>query len=75
MAGGCSLPGAAKVLMPLEGYEGVVKLFSTFSATAASTPAATRRLGITGSIDVASAVKRALMRPVGSHNSNLPAQV
>lgn len=23
--GGCSLPGAAKVLMPLEGYEGVVK--------------------------------------------------
>lgn len=73
MAGGCSLPGAAKVLMPLEGYEGVVKfVFDILCDRGVNTcPPLLVGVGITGSIDVASTLsKRALMRPVGSHNSN-----
>lgn len=71
--GGCSLPGAAKVLMPLEGYEGVVKfVFDILCDRGVNAcPPLLVGLGIAGSIDVASTLsKRALMRPVGSHNSN-----
>lgn len=72
MAGGCSLPGAAKVLMPLEGYEGVVKfVFDILCDRGVNTcPPLLVGVGITGSIDVASTLsKRALMRAV------LPAQI
>ena len=71
--GGCSLPGAAKVLMPLEGYEGVVKfVFDILCDRGVNAcPPLLVGVGIAGSIDVASTLsKRALMRPVGSHNSN-----
>lgn len=71
--GGCSLPGAAKVLMPLEGYEGVVKfVFDILCDRGVNAcPPLLVGVGIAGSIDVASTLsKRALMRPVGSHNPN-----
>lgn len=71
--GGCSLPGTAKVLMPLEGYEGVVKLvfdqITSYGINAC--PPLLVGIGIAGSADVAAKLsKKALMRPVGSHNSN-----
>lgn len=71
--GGCSLPGAAKVLMPLEGYEGVVKfVFDIMTERGINAcPPLLLGIGIAGSCEVAATLsKRALMRPVGSHNSN-----
>ena len=71
--GGCSLPGAAKVLMPLEGYEGVVKfVFDIMTERGINAcPPLLLGIGIAGSCEVASTLsKRALMRPVGSHNAN-----
>lgn len=71
--GGCSLPGAAKVLMPLEGYEGVVKfVFDIMTERGINAcPPLLLGIGIAGSCEVAATLsKRALMRPVGSKNSN-----
>ena len=71
--GGCSLPGAAKVLMPLEGYEGVVKfVFDIMTERGINAcPPLLLGIGIAGSAEVAATLsKRALMRPVDSHNSN-----
>lgn len=71
--GGCSLPGAAKVLMPLEGYEGVVKfVFDVICDRGVNAcPPLLVGVGIAGSVDVAATLsKRALMRPVGSRNDN-----
>ena len=59
--------------MPLEGYEGVVKfVFDILCDRGVNAcPPLLVGVGIAGSIDVASTLsKRALMRPVGSHNSN-----
>lgn len=71
--GGCSLPGFAKVLMPLEGYEGVVKAvfdqMTTYGVNAC--PPCLVGIGIAGSAEVAAKLsKKALLRPVGSHNEN-----
>ena len=71
--GGCSLPGQGKTLMPGEGYEGVVKfvmdIMTTYGLNAC--PPLLVGIGIGTSIDSAAYLsKRALMRPVGSHNSN-----
>ena len=53
--GGCTLPGKAMVLMPGEGYEGVTKFV----------------LGVATSVETAALLsKKALMRPLGSHNEN-----
>lgn len=71
--GGCSLPGVAKVLMPVEGYEAVVQyIFDTICDRGVNAcPPLLVGVGIAGSIDVAATLsKRALMRPVGSHISN-----
>ncbi len=71
--GGCSLPGAAKVLMPVEGYEAIVQfVFDTICERGVNAcPPLLVGVGIAGSIDVASTLsKRALMRPVGSHIRN-----
>ena len=71
--GGCSLPGAAKVLMPLEGYEGVVKFVFDIICDRGinACPPLLVGVGIAGSVDVAATLsKRALMRPVGSKNEN-----
>lgn len=71
--GGCSLPGSGKTLMPSEGYEGVVKfvldLMTTYGLNAC--PPVLVGIGIATSIDTAASLsKKALMRPIGSHNSN-----
>lgn len=71
--GGCSLPGQGKTLMPGEGYEGVVKfvmdLMTSYGLNAC--PPLLVGVGIGTSIDSAAFMaKKALMRPVGSHNPN-----
>lgn len=71
--GGCSLPGQGKTLMPGEGYEGVVKfvldVMTSYGLNAC--PPLLVGIGIGSSIDSAAYMsKRALMRPVGSHNAN-----
>lgn len=71
--GGCSLPGQGKTLMPGEGYEGVVKfvldVMTSYGLNAC--PPLLVGIGIGSSIDAAAYMsKRALMRPVGSHNTN-----
>ncbi|MBE6477087.1 MAG: L(+)-tartrate dehydratase subunit alpha [Propionibacteriaceae bacterium] len=71
--GGCSLPGQGKTLMPGEGYEGVVKfvLDVMVSYGVNACPPLLVGVGIGSSIDAASYLsKRALMRPVRSHNPN-----
>ena len=71
--GGCSLPGTAKVLMPLEGYEGVVKfIFDQITSYGINAcPPLLVGIGIAGSVEVAAKLsKKALLRPIGSHNSN-----
>ncbi|MCR4688879.1 MAG: L(+)-tartrate dehydratase subunit alpha [Saccharofermentans sp.] len=71
--GGCSLPGMAKVLMPLEGYEGIAKAvfdqMTTYGVNAC--PPCLVGIGIAGSAEVAAKLsKKALLRPVGSSNPN-----
>ncbi|MHB1314103.1 MAG: L(+)-tartrate dehydratase subunit alpha [Christensenellales bacterium] len=71
--GGCSLPGTAKVLMPLDGYEGIVKfVFDQISSYGINAcPPLLVGIGIAGSVEVAAKLsKKALLRSVGSHNSN-----
>ncbi len=71
--GGCSLPGHAAVLMPGEGYEGVVRFvldrIADYGQNAC--PPLLVGVGIANSVDTAAQLsKEALYRPVGSHNSN-----
>ena len=71
--GGCSLPGHAMVLMPGEGYEGVVRFvmdrITSYGVNAC--PPLYVGVGIAGSIETSALLsKQALLRPVGSHNSN-----
>lgn len=71
--GGCSLPGAAKVLMPLEGYEGIIKfVFDQITSYGINAcPPLLVGIGIAGSVEVAAKLsKKALLRPLGSHNPN-----
>lgn len=71
--GGCSLPGKAKVLMPGEGYEGVTKfvldVMTSYGLNAC--PPLLVGVGIGTSVEVAALnSKKALLRPIGSHNDN-----
>ena len=71
--GGCTLPGKATVLMPSEGYEGVVKfvmdVVSGYGINAC--PPLLVGVGVATSVETAALLsKEALMRPVGSHNPN-----
>ena len=71
--GGCSLPGHAAVLMPGEGYEGVVRFvldrIAEYGQNAC--PPFLVGVGIANSVDTAAQLsKKALFRPVGSHNPN-----
>lgn len=71
--GGCSLPGAAKVLMPAEGYMGIVKfIFDVIVERGINAcPPLLVGVGIAGSVEVAAELsKKALMRPVTSTNTN-----
>ena len=71
--GGCSLPGKAMVLMPGAGYEGVTKfvldVMTSYGLNAC--PPLLVGVGIGTSVEVAALhSKKALMRSIGSHNSN-----
>ena len=71
--GGCSLPGHAKVFMPVEGYEAVVRFIFDLICDRGinACPPLLVGVGIAGSAEVAAVLsKKALLRPVGSHNSN-----
>ena len=71
--GGCTLPGNATVLMPGEGYEGVTRFvldrMTTYGLNAC--PPLLVGVGVGTSVETAALnSKKALMRPVGSHNDN-----
>jgi L(+)-tartrate dehydratase alpha subunit len=71
--GGCTLPGTAKVLMPSAGYEEIVRyvceVMTTYGLNAC--PPLLVGIGIGTSVETAAILsKKALMRPVGSHNAN-----
>ena len=71
--GGCTLPGQAMVLMPGEGYEGVTKFvldrMTSYGLNAC--PPLLVGVGIGTSVETAAMnSKKALMRPIGSHNEN-----
>jgi len=71
--GGCSLPGKAMVLMPGEGYEGVVRfvmdVMTSYGLNAC--PPLLVGVGIGTSVETAALLsKQAIMRPIGSHNTN-----
>ena len=71
--GGCSLPGKAMVLMPGAGYEGVTDFvldqMTTYGLNAC--PPLLVGVGVATSVETAALLsKKALMRPIGSHNPN-----
>lgn len=71
--GGCTLPGNAMVLMPGEGYEGITKFvldrMTSYGLNAC--PPLLVGVGVATSVETAALLsKKALMRPVGSHNDN-----
>lgn len=71
--GGCTLPGRSKVLMPLEGYEGVVKfVFDTIVEWGVNAcPPLVVGVGIGTCATTASILsKKAILRKIGSSNPN-----
>ncbi|MDX5626774.1 MULTISPECIES: L(+)-tartrate dehydratase subunit alpha [unclassified Brenneria] len=71
--GGCTLPGRSKVLMPSEGYEGVVKfVFENISTLAVNAcPPVLVGIGIATSVETAAVLSRkAILRPIGTHHAN-----
>lgn len=71
--GGCTLPGKAMVLMPGAGYEGVTQfvldVMTSYGLNAC--PPLLVGVGVATSVETAALLsKKALMRPIGSHNSN-----
>lgn len=71
--GGCTLPGHAAVLMPGEGYEGIVRFvmdrITSYGLNAC--PPLLVGVGVANSIETAAMLsKKALLRPVGSHSAN-----
>ncbi len=71
--GGCSLPGAAKVLMPGEGYEGVVQfVFDVVTSYGVNAcPPLLVGVGISTAVETAAVLsKRAILRPIGTRHPN-----
>lgn len=71
--GGCTLPCRSKVLMPSEGYEGVVKfVFENISTLAVNAcPPVLVGVGIATSVETAAVLSRkAILRPIGSRHPN-----
>ena len=71
--GGCTLPGKAMVLMPGEGYEGVTKFVLDVMTSHGinACPPLLEGVGVATSVETAALLsKKALMRPIGSHNDN-----
>lgn len=71
--GGCTLPGKAMVLMPGAGYEGVTRfvmdVMTSYGINAC--PPLLVGVGVATSVETAALLsKKALMRPLGSHNEN-----
>jgi L(+)-tartrate dehydratase alpha subunit len=71
--GGCTLPGKAMVLMPGAGYEGltqfVLDVMTSYGLNAC--PPLLVGVGVATSVETAALLsKKALMRPLGSHNPN-----
>ena len=69
--GGCSLPGAAKVLMPAAGYEGVTQfVFDVITSYGVNAcPPLLVGVGISTSVETAAVLsKRAILRPIGSRH-------
>ncbi len=69
--GGCSLPGAAKVLMPSAGYEGIVQfVFDVITSYGVNAcPPLLVGVGIGGSVEVAAELsKKAILRPIGTRH-------
>lgn len=71
--GGCALPGQAMVLMPSQGYETIVSMvmdrMTSYGLNAC--PPLLVGIGIGMSVETAAMnSKKALMRPIGSHNEN-----
>ena len=71
--GGCTLPGKAMVLMPGAGYEGITDFvldqMTTYGLNAC--PPLLVGVGVATSVETAALLsKKALMRPIGSHNEN-----
>ena len=71
--GGCTLPGASKVLMPGQGYEGVVEfvLDVITSRGINACPPLLVGVGVSTSVETAARLsKKAILRPVHSKNTN-----
>ena len=71
--GGCTLPGAAKVLMPAAGYEGVVRfVFEVITSYGVNAcPPLLVGVGISTAVETAAMLsKRAILRPIGSRHPN-----
>ena len=71
--GGCTLPGKAMVLMPGAGYEGVAQfvldVMTSYGLNAC--PPLLVGVGVATSVETAALLsKKALMRPLGTHNEN-----
>jgi len=69
--GGCTLPGAAKVLMPAAGYEGVVQfVFDVITSYGVNAcPPLLVGVGVSTSVETASMLsKRAILRPIGTRH-------
>ncbi len=71
--GGCTLPGRGMVLMPGAGYEGIVEfvldIMTSYGLNAC--PPLVVGVGIATSLETAAKLsKRALLRPLGTHNPN-----
>ncbi|MDR1143272.1 MAG: L(+)-tartrate dehydratase subunit alpha [Spirochaetaceae bacterium] len=76
--GGCSLPGFARVFMPLEGYEGAVKAVfdQVVSYGINACPPLLIGIGLGASADAAAKLsKKALLRFIGSRNSGGAAEL
>jgi L(+)-tartrate dehydratase alpha subunit len=74
--GGCSLPGAAKVLMPSAGYEGVVRfVFDVITSYGVNAcPPLLVGVGVSTSVETAAMLsKKAILRPIGTRNANTQA--
>lgn len=71
--GGCSLPGAAKVLMPSAGYEGIVQfVFDVITSYGVNAcPPLLVGVGVSTSVETAAMLsKKAILRPIGTRNPN-----
>jgi len=71
--GGCTLPGAAKVLMPAAGYEGVVQfVFDVITSYGVNAcPPLLVGVGVSTAVETAAVLsKKAILRPIGTRHPN-----